>query len=79
MKTKKVNTIQTTNKQIFITLPVNRNPICFQLILHLLQFGQLPQFFKPSSGTLSYQQELLLEDVRQECFWLGYSHLVNLL
>lgn len=66
---------QVTECTLQITLSNDRNPLCYPIIIHLLQFGKLPSYFF-NQNTL--QNRSLLKEVRQECFWLGYTHLNNL-
>lgn len=65
---------QSSPSALQIVLPSDRNPLCYPIILHLLQFGKLPSYF----CTQNTQNQSLLRSVRQECFWLGYMHLTHL-
>ncbi|PWN34708.1 uncharacterized protein FA14DRAFT_154159 [Meira miltonrushii] len=65
---------QSSSSVLHIVLANDRNPLCYPIILHLLQFGKLPAYF----STQTAQNRSLLRCIRQECFWLGYMHLSHL-
>lgn len=64
-----------TSSTLQIILPNDRNPLCYPIIFHLLQFGKLPAYFSTKNNK---QNQSLLQEVRQECSWLGYLHLSHL-